>query len=155
MDRSLSKDLDRWAYWNHVEVNFSRPATPSDNALVEAFNSRFRQEFLNEHWFLSMEDAREKIAAWQIEYNTGDPTVHWGTAHHLRSPTEAQRQPQHKTIPSTNSWNTSRRPGQCPGVRGSLMGSGAQQSYDLQTGRISQGFENCTNENLLVYVDIR
>jgi putative transposase len=43
----ISKDLDRWAYWNHVELDFSRPGRPSDNALVEGFNSRFRQECLN------------------------------------------------------------------------------------------------------------
>ncbi len=41
----ISKDVDRWAYWNHVELDFSRPGKPSDNALVEAFNSRFRHPF--------------------------------------------------------------------------------------------------------------
>jgi len=69
----ISKDLDRWAYWNHVELDFSRPGKPSDNALVEAFNSRFRQECLNQHWFLSLEDARKKIGMWQNEYNTERP----------------------------------------------------------------------------------
>jgi putative transposase len=69
----ISKDLDRWAYWNKVELDFSRPGRPSDNALVEAFNSRFRQECLNQHWFMSLEDAREKLAAWQLEYNTERP----------------------------------------------------------------------------------
>ena len=69
----ISKDLDRWAYWNHVELDFSRPGKPSDNALVEAFNSRFRQECLNQHWFLSLEDAKTKLSAWQNEYNTERP----------------------------------------------------------------------------------
>jgi putative transposase len=69
----ISKDLDRWAYWNHVELDFSCPGRPSDNALVEAFNSRFRQECLNQHWFLSLEDAKEKLIAWQNEYNTERP----------------------------------------------------------------------------------
>ncbi len=69
----ISKDLDRWAYWNHVELDFSRPGRPSDNALVEAFNSRFRQECLNQHWFLSLEDAKEKLSAWRNEYNTQRP----------------------------------------------------------------------------------
>ena len=80
----ISKDLDRWAYWNHVELDFSLPGRPSDNALVEAFNSRFRQECLNQHWFLSVEDAREKILAWQIEYNTDRPHSALG----YRSPIE-------------------------------------------------------------------
>ena len=69
----ISKDLDRWAYWNHVELDFSRPGRPSDNALVEAFNSRFRQECLNQHWFLSLEDANSKLRAWQNEYNSERP----------------------------------------------------------------------------------
>jgi len=61
----ISKDLDRWAYWNHVELDFSRPGKPSDNAPAEAFNSRFRQECLNQHWFLTMEDAKMKLSKWQ------------------------------------------------------------------------------------------
>ena len=69
----ISKDLDRWAYWNHVELDFSRPGRRSDNALVEAFNSWFRQECLNQHWFLSLEDARTKLSSWQHEYNTERP----------------------------------------------------------------------------------
>jgi putative transposase len=54
-------------------IGFSRPGKPSDNALVEAFNSRFRQECLNQHCFLSLEDAKEKLNAWQNEYNTERP----------------------------------------------------------------------------------
>jgi putative transposase len=69
----ISKDLDRWAYWNHVELDFSRPGKPSDNAFIEAFNSRFRQECLNEHWFLSLEDAEEKIESWRVSYNSERP----------------------------------------------------------------------------------
>jgi putative transposase len=69
----ISKDLDRWAYWNHVELDFSRPGKPSDNALVEAFNSRFRQECLNEHWFLTLEDAYTKIETWRCQYNSERP----------------------------------------------------------------------------------
>lgn len=82
----ISKDLDRWAYWNHVELDFSRPGKPSDNALVEAFNSRFRQECLNQHWFMSLEDARIKLAAWQREYNTDRPHSSLG----YRSPVQGE-----------------------------------------------------------------
>jgi putative transposase len=69
----ISKDVDRWAYWNHVELDFSRPGKPSDNAFIEAFNSRFRQECLNEHWFLSLEDAQNKIEKWRQDYNSDRP----------------------------------------------------------------------------------
>ncbi len=80
----ISRDLDRWAYWNHVELAFSRPGKPTDNALIEAFNSRFRQECLNEHWFMSLEDAKEKIEAWCQEYNYARPHSSLG----YRSPAE-------------------------------------------------------------------
>src|SRR5258706_13750627 len=68
-----AKDLDRWAYWNKVELDYSRPGKPTDNAFIEAFNSRFRQECLNEHWFLTIEDAYSKIEAWRTAYNSERP----------------------------------------------------------------------------------
>jgi putative transposase len=49
--------LDQWAYLNRVEIDFSRPGKPTDNAFVEAFNSRLRAECLNASWFLTMADA--------------------------------------------------------------------------------------------------
>lgn len=68
-----SKALDQWAYLNDVEIDFSRPGKPTDNAFIEAFNARVRDECLNESWFLSLEDAREKIEAWRRHYNTDRP----------------------------------------------------------------------------------
>ena len=82
----ISKDLDRWAYWNHVELDISRPGRPSDNALVEAFNSRFRQECLNQHWFMSLEDAQMKLNAWQLDYNPERPHSSLG----YRSPIQGE-----------------------------------------------------------------
>ena len=49
-----SKRLDQWACLNGVELDFSRPGKPTDNAFIEAFNGRFRQERLNENWVLSL-----------------------------------------------------------------------------------------------------
>ena len=46
---------------------------PTDNAFIEAFNGRFREECLNENWFLSLEDAREKVETWRQEYNMQRP----------------------------------------------------------------------------------
>ena len=69
----ISKDVDLWAYWNHVKLDFSRPGKPTDNAYVESFNARFRLECLNEHWFLSLEDAQEKIEAWRQDCNENRP----------------------------------------------------------------------------------
>jgi putative transposase len=69
----ISKDVDLWAYWNHVKLDFSRPGKPTDNAYIESFNARFRLECLNEHWFMSLEDAREKTEHWRRDYNQNRP----------------------------------------------------------------------------------
>ncbi len=68
-----SRALDQWAHWSRVELDFSRPGKPTDNAFIEAFNSRFRQECLDATWFLSLADAREKIEAWRRDYNAERP----------------------------------------------------------------------------------
>ena len=64
-----SKELDRWAYENKVTLDFSRPGKPTDNPFIESFNGSFRDECLNTNWFLSLEDAAEKIDKWRMEYN--------------------------------------------------------------------------------------
>ena len=56
-----------------MELDFSRPGKPTDNAAVESFNGRLRQECLNANWFLSLEDARMKIEAWRRDYNEARP----------------------------------------------------------------------------------
>jgi len=68
-----SRRLDQWAYLNGVKLDFSRPGKPTDNAFIESFNGRFRQECLNENWFLSLEDAREKVKIWRKHYNGERP----------------------------------------------------------------------------------
>ena len=67
------KMLDKWVYERDIRIDFSRPGTPTDNATVESFNGRLRQECLNENWFMSKEDARCKIEAWRIHYNQSRP----------------------------------------------------------------------------------
>lgn len=69
----ISRDLDLWAYVNKVTLDFSRPGKPTDNAFIEAFNSKFRQECLNAHWFLTLADAREKLETWRRDYNEVRP----------------------------------------------------------------------------------
>jgi hypothetical protein len=56
-----------------VQLEFSRPGKPPDNAFAESFNDRFRDECLNQHWFASLEEVRQTIEAWRIEYNTVRP----------------------------------------------------------------------------------
>lgn len=68
-----SKAMDQWAYWKGVKLDFSRPGKPTDNGLIEAFNGRLRAECLNEHWFLNLADAQEKLDAWRDDYNGERP----------------------------------------------------------------------------------
>jgi putative transposase len=67
------KIMDEWAYTHGVHINFIQPGKPTQNCFVESFNGRFRDECLNEHWFLSMRHAREIIENWRKEYNEERP----------------------------------------------------------------------------------
>jgi len=64
--------LDQWAFFNQVEPDFSRPATPTDNAYIESFNARLRPE-LNASWSTSLAEARACMEAWRKEYNEDRP----------------------------------------------------------------------------------
>jgi putative transposase len=68
-----SRALDEWAHRRGVKLQFSRPATPTDNPYIESFNGRLREECLNQHWFDSLEEAREILESWRMEYNTERP----------------------------------------------------------------------------------
>mgnify|MGYP003633389465 FL=1 len=69
----ISKALDLWAYENDVTLDFSRPGKPTDNPFIESFNGSFRDECLNLNWFLSLDDAQQKIEAWRVDYNEYRP----------------------------------------------------------------------------------
>ncbi len=69
----VSRDLDLWAYQKDVVLDFSRPGKPTDNAFIESFNGKFRAECLNTHWFMSLDDARLKMAEWLQDYNEVRP----------------------------------------------------------------------------------
>ena len=65
--------FDLWAYHHGVQINFSRPGKPTDNAFVESFNGSLRDECLNANWFTSLEEATAAIEAWRVEYNESRP----------------------------------------------------------------------------------
>ena len=67
------RTLDAWAYAHSVTLRFIRPGKPIENAYVESFNGKFRDECLNEHWFVSLVDAKAAIEAWRVDYNTVRP----------------------------------------------------------------------------------
>lgn len=68
-----SEALDQWAAKRGVTLDFITPGKPIENAFAESFNGRFRDECLNENWFVSLADARTIIEAWRIDYNTTRP----------------------------------------------------------------------------------
>jgi transposase InsO family protein len=68
-----AQKLDAWAYGRAVQLAFIRPGKPVENAYIESFNGRFRDECLNEHWFVTMAQARQVIENWRVEYNEERP----------------------------------------------------------------------------------
>jgi putative transposase len=68
-----SNALDHWAYWNRVQLDFSRPAKPVDNCIVEAFNGSLRRECLSVHWFASLHEAQALLNDWRTDYNNVRP----------------------------------------------------------------------------------
>ena len=69
----IGKALDAWAYQRGVKLTFIRPGKPVENAYIESFNGRFRDECLNENWFLTLEHTRGIIEKWRIDYNNERP----------------------------------------------------------------------------------
>jgi putative transposase len=65
----VSQVVDQWAYENGVQLHFITPGRPMENGYIESFNGKFRDECLNENWFLDLADARRKIAEWKWDYN--------------------------------------------------------------------------------------
>jgi len=69
----ISRAVDQWAYAHGVVLHFIEPGKPVQNAFIESFNGKFRDECLNQNWFVSLEDARRIIEAWRMDYNTVRP----------------------------------------------------------------------------------
>ena len=65
--------LDEWAYRRGVKLSFIRPGKPIENAYIESFNGRFRDECLNTNWFISLKHARNVIEDWRRDYNKARP----------------------------------------------------------------------------------
>ena len=86
----MSRALEDWAFARGVQLDFIRPGRPVENAFIEAFNGRLRDECLNVHQFLSIEDAQAKIEAWRVDYNARRP--HSSLGHLTPNEFVAQRQ---------------------------------------------------------------
>ena len=86
----MSRALEDWAYQRGVQLDFIRPGKPVENAFIESFNGRLRDECLNVHQFTSIEDAKAKIEAWRVDYNQRRP--HSSLGHLTPNEFVAQRQ---------------------------------------------------------------
>mgnify|MGYP001560233085 FL=1 len=95
------KDLDAWAYWRKVKLDFIRPGKPIENAYIASFNGRVREECLNQELFESIEDAREKLSRWRTDYNESRPHSSLG---HLVPREFAQTRSAQKRRSSTCRW---------------------------------------------------
>ncbi len=62
-----------WAHDRGVTLRLIEPGKPNQNAYIESFNGRFRDECLNEHWFTSLAHAQAIIETWRREYNEERP----------------------------------------------------------------------------------
>lgn len=92
----MSRALEDWAFARGVQLDFIRPGKPVENAFIEAFNGRLRDECLNVHQFTSIEDARTKIEAWRVDYNARRP--HSSLGHLTPNEFVAQRQAERAAI---------------------------------------------------------
>jgi putative transposase len=68
-----SKSMIIWACNAGVNLHFIKPGKPTQNAFVESFNGRFRDECLNQHWFTSFEEANRIVQLWKHDYNNVRP----------------------------------------------------------------------------------
>lgn len=67
------KALDAWAYRRGVRLDFIRPGKPVENAFIESFDGQLRYECLRESWFTRLQEARDGIEAWRVDYNEVRP----------------------------------------------------------------------------------
>lgn len=75
----VSWDMDLWAYQRGVTLDLSGPGKPTDNAYIDAFNSKLRSECLNANWFVGLEDNIEKLDSWRRDYNAKGRKAPLGT----------------------------------------------------------------------------
>ena len=68
-----SRALEDWAYRRGVQLDFIRPGKPVENAYIESFNGRLRDECLNVHQFTSLAEAKAIIETWRVDYNQRRP----------------------------------------------------------------------------------
>jgi putative transposase len=77
--------LDAWAAQHGVYLHFIEPGKPVQNAFIESFNDKFRDECLNKHWFVTLQEAQLVMEAWRREYYEDRTHSSIGNVTHPRS----------------------------------------------------------------------
>jgi putative transposase len=67
------RHFDAWAYRRGIRLDFIRPGRPVENAFIESFNGRLRDECLNAHWWQDLDEARRELEDWRHDYNERRP----------------------------------------------------------------------------------
>jgi putative transposase len=65
----IGRDFVSWAQKRGIQLSYSRPGKPTDNAYIESFNGKFRDDCLNQHWLSNLKEAQQIIENWRREYN--------------------------------------------------------------------------------------
>ena len=90
--------MEAWSEQRQIRLEFIEPGKPIQNAFVESFNGRMRDECLNANWFLNAADARRKILDWRQDYNQQRPHSALG----YRTPSEYAASLRPQLNPETN-----------------------------------------------------
>lgn len=123
-----SRALDEWAYRRGVKLDYTRPGKPTDNGLIESFNGRLRDEFLNVNEFITMLDVREKLKAWQDDYNHRRPHGSLGNLTPSEFATMRSGQPNQA---AALEFKTVRLPGERQPLRSGILGQKALLDQSL------------------------
>lgn len=136
----VGRALDQWAYENGVRLDFIQPGKPSQNGYIESFNGKLRDECLNQHWFLGLNDARRIVANWRDDYNHHRPHTALGgrTPDEAASAVAGLRSPTAPFAPLPHALNplpTEHNPGNAHIMTGPETGRRSVQLMPLQRQR--------------------
>ena len=118
--------MDAWAYTRDVKLHFIQPGKPNQNGYIESFNGKFRDECLNEHWFLNVDDCRRIIEAWREDYNTERPHSSIGN----QTPAERYAAAELPTAAATVAWTSASSVDNSLNVEANVLERGAKTGQD-------------------------
>jgi Integrase core domain len=127
-----SRALEAWVMSNDVQLCFIRPGRPVENGFIESFNGRLRDECLNVEWFVSLQDARQKLAKFREHYNHERPHSA------LADRTPAAFAELHRRVTEKTSTSLGRNPHETRGI-GLLTLKNSSSDWYRKMGRVRFG----------------